>query len=62
MTSDATRVDHLDPDPPVKGGRYARQRPVWVIVAVLIAVEIISAFETSMMYAAIPHAHRRFRQ
>jgi len=53
VTSDATRVEPLIPDPPAKG-RYARQRPVWVIVAVLIAVEIISAFETSMMYAAIP--------
>ncbi|MFD6860095.1 MFS transporter [Rhodococcus sp. NPDC060090] len=34
--------------------RYERTRPVWLIVAVLIAVEIISAFETSMMYAALP--------
>ncbi|MFD4183604.1 MFS transporter [Rhodococcus sp. NPDC058514] len=35
-------------------GRYARQRPAWVIIAVLVVVEIISAFETSMVYAAIP--------
>ncbi|EME22154.1 mfs transporter [Rhodococcus triatomae BKS 15-14] len=35
-------------------GRYNRRRPAWVIVAVLVAVEIISAFETSMVYAAIP--------
>ncbi len=34
--------------------RYERTRPVWLIVAVLIAVEVISAFETSMMYAALP--------
>ncbi|MEE2059092.1 MFS transporter [Rhodococcus artemisiae] len=34
--------------------RYERTRPVWLIVSVLIAVEIISAFETSMMYAALP--------
>ncbi|MGN5238434.1 MULTISPECIES: MFS transporter [unclassified Rhodococcus (in: high G+C Gram-positive bacteria)] len=34
--------------------RFERTRPVWVIVSVLIAVEIISAFETSMMYAALP--------
>lgn len=35
-------------------GRYHRTRPVWVVIAVLVAVEIISAFETSMVYAAIP--------
>ncbi|MFF0813672.1 MFS transporter [Rhodococcus sp. NPDC003318] len=37
-----------------RSGRYTRRRPVWVIVAVLVAVEVISAFETSMVYAAIP--------
>ena len=41
-------------------GRYERNRPVWVIVAVLIAVEVISAFETSMMYAALPTFARVF--
>ncbi|OYD71587.1 MFS transporter [Rhodococcus sp. OK302] len=34
--------------------RYERSRPVWLILAVLITVEVISAFETSMMYAALP--------
>lgn len=34
--------------------RYQRTHPAWVVVAVLITVEVISAFETSMMYAAIP--------
>ncbi|GAA4474737.1 MFS transporter [Rhodococcus olei] len=37
-----------------KTGRYHRTRPVWAVIAVLVAVEIISAFETSMVYAAIP--------
>ncbi len=40
--------------------RYERNRPVWVVVAVLIAVEVISAFETSMMYAALPTFARVF--
>ncbi|NLU81203.1 MFS transporter [Rhodococcus sp. HNM0569] len=34
--------------------RYRRTRPAWVVVTVLVFVEIISAFETSMMYAAMP--------
>ncbi|MCE4265464.1 MULTISPECIES: MFS transporter [Rhodococcus] len=34
--------------------RYERSRPVWLILTVLITVEVISAFETSMMYAALP--------
>jgi MFS family permease len=40
--------------------RYERSRPVWLVVAVLIAVEVISAFETSMMYAALPTFARIF--
>lgn len=49
-TTDQIRLDN-DPAP---SGRFARTRPAWVIIAVLVAVEIISAFETSMVYAAIP--------
>ena len=41
-------------------GRYNRQRPAWVIITVLVLVEIISAFETSMVYAAIPTFIREF--
>jgi len=40
--------------------RYERTRPIWVVVAVLIAVEVISAFEASMMYAALPTFGRIF--
>ncbi|WP_246872514.1 MFS transporter [Rhodococcus sp. DMU1] len=40
--------------------RYERTRPVWAVVAILIAVEVISAFETSMMYAALPTFARVF--
>ena len=42
------------------GRRYERTRPIWVIVTVLIAVEVISAFEASMMYAALPTLARIF--
>lgn len=34
--------------------RFTRQRSVWVIITILVLVEIISAFETSMVYAAVP--------
>lgn len=44
----------------VPRGRFARQRPAWVIITVLVAVEIISAFETSMVFAAIPTFIREF--
>ena len=40
--------------------RYERTRPVGAVVAILIAVEVISAFETSMMYAALPTFARVF--
>lgn len=40
--------------------RYQRTRPVGAVVAILIAVEVISAFETSMMYAALPTFARVF--
>lgn len=51
--TDHIRVDDA-PDGTARKGRYNRQRSAWVIIAVLVAVEIISAFETSMVYAAIP--------
>lgn len=54
MTSYANELSQQKSAVPEGNGRFARQRPVWVIVSVLIAVEIISAFETSMMFAAIP--------
>ena len=41
-------------------GRYNRQRPAWVIITVLVLVEIISAFETSMVYGAIPTFIKEF--
>lgn len=54
MTSYANELSHDEAVAPKRRGRFERQQPVWVIVSVLIAVEIISAFETSMMFAAIP--------
>lgn len=41
-------------------GRFNRKRPAWVIITVLMLVEIISAFETSMVYAAIPTFIKEF--
>ena len=58
MTATAdTRATSAAPAP---RGRYARQRPAWVIITVLVLVEIISAFETSMVYAAIPTFIKEF--
>ncbi len=54
MTSYANELSHQEHEHTSGRGRFDRRQPVWVIVAVLIAVEIISAFETSMMFAAIP--------
>ncbi|NKY54315.1 MFS transporter [Nocardia vermiculata] len=34
--------------------RFRRRRAAWTILTILVLVEIISAFETSMVYAAIP--------
>lgn len=55
---------HPDPVAPAKpiptGRRYSRQRSVGVIITILVMVEIISAFETSMVFAAIPTIIRDF--
>ncbi len=52
-TTDQIRVEEI-PDGGRRSGWYDRQRSAGVIIAVLVAVEVISAFETSMVYAAIP--------
>ncbi len=39
---------------PPAPGRFTRKRPAWAILTILVLVEIISAFETSMVYAAVP--------
>jgi len=54
VTSYANELSHSESSTARKRGRFDRQKPVWVIVSVLIVVEIISAFESSMMFAAIP--------
>ncbi len=54
LTSYANELSQPEAATPKGRSRFDRQQPVWVIVSVLIAVEIISAFETSMMFAAIP--------
>ncbi len=41
-------------------GRFNRKRPAWVIITVLMLVEVISAFETSMVYAALPTFIKEF--
>ncbi|WP_051164335.1 MFS transporter [Nocardia testacea] len=53
-----------DPVAPVypapTSGRFARKRSAGTIIAILVLVEIISAFESSMVFAAIPTLIRDF--
>ncbi|MBC7304185.1 MAG: MFS transporter [Nocardia sp.] len=52
MTTHPDSVALAKPAP--EGGRFNRQRSAGVIITILVLIEIISAFETSMVYAAIP--------
>ncbi|MDH6678620.1 MFS family permease [Rhodococcus sp. LBL1] len=60
MTATADTPTTIAAPPAAARGRYNRQRPAWVIITVLVLVEIISAFETSMVYGAIPTFIREF--
>lgn len=52
MTTIPDSVIPAEPLPPQR--RFNRQRSAGVIITILVLVEVISAFETSMVYAAIP--------
>lgn len=58
MTTIPDPVAPVHPAP--TSGRFARKRSTGTIIAILVLVEIISAFESSMVFAAIPTLIRDF--